>query len=487
VTSGDDGEDRGIDAVRRLLDRAGYSADGIAAIGVVPGLGVRRPDVPILLRALEPVEPLATLVRMFLLGQPVPAPEARQTLGSDVDALAQAGLARAEAGVIVPVAGLTPWRGLVVAHDPDPAGDLWPEHVAGPTPAADTLLQLVKARGGSALDLGTGSGVLALAAARDVDEVVATDINPAALRYASLNERLNNVANIELRQGSLFDPVASDLFDLILANPPFVIAPDSAFLFRHSSLGRDELSREVVRGVARHLRPGGYGYVLVNWVQAGDGEWSAPVRTWLDGSGCDAICILHGIEDQLAYGVRWNAREQQVRPDRYAETLGSWLDHLRAEGIEAIGSGAVVLRRREGPNWVHAIEPSGPGSGNAGEQIERMFAGGDVLEDRADEALLAGTYRLPGAHRVNQSLIARDDQFTIEAATIVPEQGLALGVSVEPELIPVLLRIDGTQRLSDIIEDVAAATGQDAAGLTARAVVLVRELLNGGFAVATER
>jgi hypothetical protein len=54
-------------------------------------------------------------------------------------------------------------------------------------PAAETLLNLVSTNGGRALDLGTGCGIFALAVAASQSGVVATDINPAALRYAAMN------------------------------------------------------------------------------------------------------------------------------------------------------------------------------------------------------------------------------------------------------------------------------------------------------------
>src|SRR4051812_26028511 len=146
-------------------------------------MGARAPDIPALLHAIEPIEPLATLIRLFALGQDVPAATAKAALGTAADDLVEAGLARRDADRVSALVRLTPWRGVVLAHDPDPRSDLWPEHVSGPTPAGETLLNLVSTNGGRALDVGTGCGILALAVAASQSEVVATDINPAALRY----------------------------------------------------------------------------------------------------------------------------------------------------------------------------------------------------------------------------------------------------------------------------------------------------------------
>jgi HemK-related putative methylase len=73
-----------------------------------------------------------------------------------------------------------------------------------------------------ALDMGTGSGVCAVFAARRGYRVTAVDINPEAARCARINVLLNRQENaVEVLQGDLFEPVAGRRFDLILFNPPF--------------------------------------------------------------------------------------------------------------------------------------------------------------------------------------------------------------------------------------------------------------------------
>jgi release factor glutamine methyltransferase len=73
------------------------------------------------------------------------------------------------------------------------------------------------------LDMGTGSGVCAVFAARHARRVVAVDINPAAVRCAGINAQLNHLERrIEVRHGDLFAPVEGELFDLIVFNPPFL-------------------------------------------------------------------------------------------------------------------------------------------------------------------------------------------------------------------------------------------------------------------------
>ena len=73
------------------------------------------------------------------------------------------------------------------------------------------------------LDMGTGSGVCAVFAAKCARSVIAVDINPAAVRCAGINALLNRVEDrMVVRHGDLFQPVAGQRFDLILFNPPFL-------------------------------------------------------------------------------------------------------------------------------------------------------------------------------------------------------------------------------------------------------------------------
>jgi release factor glutamine methyltransferase len=72
------------------------------------------------------------------------------------------------------------------------------------------------------LDLGCGSGVVAIFAARQGLSPTACDINPEAVRCTRLNAALNRLEDwIDVRAGDLFEPVRGERFDLVLFNPPF--------------------------------------------------------------------------------------------------------------------------------------------------------------------------------------------------------------------------------------------------------------------------
>ncbi|HEX5013876.1 MAG TPA: methyltransferase [Candidatus Limnocylindrales bacterium] len=468
--------------MRALLERAGYDTGGIRSAGIDVGLGVRRPDVPVLLRLLGPDEPLSSLVRLFLFGQSLDTRELRRRLGPDLEVLGDAGLVRTSGARTEPTAQLTPWRDFIVAHDVDPAGPLWPEHVSGPTPAAETLARLIiPGDAETSLDLGTGSGILALALATLSHEVVATDVNPAALRYARLSAGLSGLENIDVREGSLFEPVAGARFDRVVSNPPFVIGPDSAFVFRHSELPDDQLSRRVAEGAAEHLADGGFAAILGNWIVPRGERWLDPVRSWLEGTGCDAVVMLHGVEDPLSYAVRWNGRSQYVEPDAFRRLLGRWLEYDRTREIEAIASGGIALRRSGTSSWVHGLQLDGEPRGEGPAHLARLFAAGDrIAAGIEDERLLDTSVALDAPHRLEQSLVSRPDGYTVEPAQLTLDDSLGVSMTIPPDLIPFVLQLDGSRTVRETL------TAVDHAGASAPALQLVRGLLERGYVSLAE-
>lgn len=157
--------------------------------------------------------------------------------------------------------------------------DLWlavDPRVLIPRPETEVLVQAVldwaEGRDGlSALDVGTGSGAIALALATEgpFARVVATDVSAGALEVARANrEAAAPDAPIEFREGSLFAPVAGERFDVVVSNPPYVGAEERESLDAEvrdwepagalfAGVGGLDVLRPLVAGAPAHLAPGG--------------------------------------------------------------------------------------------------------------------------------------------------------------------------------------------------------------------------------------
>jgi release factor glutamine methyltransferase len=132
---------------------------------------------------------------------------------------------------------------------------------------ADMLTAQAGLEGADVLELGTGSGAIAIAAARGgAASVTAVDVSRRALLCAWLNARLNG-ARVEARHGDLFAPVRDRRFDFVVSNPPYLPSPDPqagrrlprrgpARAWEGGSDGRSILER-ICAQVGYHLRPGG--------------------------------------------------------------------------------------------------------------------------------------------------------------------------------------------------------------------------------------
>ena len=431
-----------MEELKRRLAAAGLDE---ASIGAMFGSAPNAESVPLQVRRLVATDGRALLVQLFVLGEPVRA----DALPVEAAELEAAGLVVRDGDLVRAPLRLAPYDGLLIAHDGEDA-EHDADHVGGMNNATRTMATLtIRRQVDRALDLGTGSGAQALLAVRHTRSVVATDVNQRALRYAALNARLNG-AVLDLREGSWFEPVADEQFDLIVANPPYVISPDSQFVFRDSGQEGDTVSRDVVRGAAAHLSEGGHATVMCNWICRSAGETWQPLAEWVEGTGCDALLLAHEQVDPFHYAARWN-EPLRSDPDAFAGAIERWLDSYDRAGITGIGIGAVVLRRRTGANWHRGYDLEVPASGAAGEHLVRLFEATDApLGD--DDDVLATRFSLIPGHRLEQRLVYRDE-YELSEVTMLLNDGVGLVARVDAAALPALFALDPGVPLREVIDE----------------------------------
>ncbi|HEX9243771.1 MAG TPA: methyltransferase [Anaeromyxobacter sp.] len=314
-----------MDGLKTVFTQHGYlGPEAMAALGGAFGESHRRVDLPLYLRRLATPRPLHVLIRLFGLFAPVNEAEARGALAPlTPEGLERAGLVERCDGQLRAKVGLTAFEGLLLAHDriEETADQLAADHVLGVNPSTVNLAQLtIRRRVRSALDIGCGQGAQALLLARVAERVTGVDVNERALAFARFNACVNGVRNVEWLAGDFFAPVAGRRFDLIVSNPPYVISPESRFVFRDGGRPSDAVSAEVVRGAAAHLEDDGHATVVCNWALAADEDWSSPPRRWVEGTGCDALVLYRGKQDAMEYAAAWNRSLDRAS---YAEALTS--------------------------------------------------------------------------------------------------------------------------------------------------------------------
>jgi methylase of polypeptide subunit release factors len=478
-----------VDAARLRADlvAADYSVDEVLArIGDLgqEGLG-RNCTVPADVALGDARDPLATLIRLFLLQQPVPAVDLAGVL--DTTALAAAGYLALADGDATARIDIRPYgspddgaSGWLVA-DPTPGLDhvvtpTAPDFVLGASPASTTLAQIaMRTPVGSALDLGTGCGVQSLHLARHAGRIVGTDVNARALELAALTAALNGAA-VDLREGSLYEPFAGERFDLIVSNPPFVMSPPRAeadtLAYREANFEADALVETLVRGAADHLNPGGSLQLLTNWAVL-EQPWEERLQGWVP-DGCDAWVIERERLDVFSYIEMWLTDAGLAGTAGWRAAYDEWLAYFDRLGIRSVGMGWILVTRaqREHPHlrfesWPHAVAQP------VGDVFARHASAVDAFQLPTAE-LLAARPRLVD---VEQETIGRPGAEDPEHVVFRQRVGLLRAVKADTALAATLGALDGDLTVGQVLAAVAQVLQADAAELAAALIPELRQAL----------
>ena len=366
--------------LRAALEDADFTVDAVRALlgEVADAALLRNETTPALRRTAIDQSPLATLTRLFLLQTTVTAEAAEAALPDLVDRLVAEGILDRSVGEVAARLDVRPYATddstLWVVSDLTPGLDGLPQqigadHVLGISPASTSLAQLtVRAPVDNSLDLGTGCGVQALHLAAHSGHVVATDVNQRALGIARFNAALNEVGDrVEVREGSFFEPVRGERYDLIATNPPFVISPATGdrLVYRDSGLPGDQVVEDIVRAAPEHLTERGWCQVLANWVVERYRPWDERLASWL-APDVDALVVQRELVDPAAYVELWlkdsgHHPATGGDPSEYRRRYDTWLAWLEEQRVEAIGFGWVNLRaggtgRHDLWDWPYDVE-----------------------------------------------------------------------------------------------------------------------------------
>ncbi|MFD6164529.1 methyltransferase [Oerskovia sp. NPDC060287] len=513
--------------LRTDLEGAGYTVDGVEDfLGPLAAAALHReqavPALRVARAALDDAtgatssgrkkDPRAVLAALFLLGLEVRRADLDAALpGVGTDGAARLGLvAAAGNGPDDGVRALADLRPYAAADAAGPvtwwlASDLGElatgrrlagDHVLGAGGASITLAQVtMRTPVGRVLDLGTGCGIQALHASRHAQSVVATDISRRALRFAEFNAALDGV-RLDLREGSMLDPVAGEQFDLVVSNPPFVITPRGAstadgaipeYEYRDGGRAGDDLVRDLVLGVGDVLAPGGVAQMLGNWEHRRGEPWTERVGAWLDEAGLDGWIIQREVLDPAEYAETW-IRDGGTTPERepgaWAASYEAWLDDFATRDVEAVGFGIVTLRK---PGAGHGVslrrleEHTGSVRQPLGGHLAASLAAHDWLEARDDAALASSRlsvapdvteerYLTPGAEDPNVVIVRQGD-------------GLGRGIQASTGLAALVGASDGELTVGQLIGAIASLFEVPAGELAGELLPAVRGLVRDGFLV----
>ncbi|HEU5485854.1 MAG TPA: methyltransferase [Microlunatus sp.] len=483
-----------LDDLRHVLVGHDYTVDAVlTAIGAGAHAALARNSTVPALRALgDRDDALATVIRLWPLQSPVSRDAADAALPGLVDALLAAGLLAGDDRRVQALVDLRPYAtedaDFLVWSDLTPGLDtqvapMRPEYVLGLSSASSTLAQLTIRRPvGSALDLGTGCGVQALHLAAHADRVTATDVNARALELAAMTWAMNGV-EVEVLDGSLYEPVRGRRFDLITTNPPYVMSPprsaEPRLAYRETGSVADELMQHLVRHAGEHLNPAGTCQVLGNWAHRHGQPWEERLASWVAGTGLDLHVVQREVLDVPAYVELWLADAGLAGSRDYRSRYAEWLDYFDQLQIEAVGLGWLLLTRagRHDPwvrieDWPYAVEqPIAPALAAEGGWVDASRLGDDAILARAwalTDDVVEETTGQPGAADP-QHIVFRQ------------QRAFRRAVEADTALAGVLGACDGDLPLGVVIDVLAGLLGVDPTALRVDLLPRFRPLIADGW------
>ena len=486
------------------LRSAGFTAEALrdawgAAADDAIARGLRSPAS----RALgDRGDALAVLGRLLVLGMPQAEASVDHALvRAGAQGLARLGLAEIDGGEVRPLAVVRPqsyadasgsgqWW---IASDLDEAalgGPLPEDHVLGVGGASLTLAGLqLPTPAERALDIGAGCGIQALRARAHAAHVVATDISPRALSFTRLNALLNGVDGIEVRLGSLFEPVAGEQYDRVVSNPPFVITPRvadvPAYEYRDGGMVGDDVVAAFVKGVGAHLAPGGVAQLLGNWETRDGMPGLQRVRGWVESSPVplDAWIVERESLDPLSYAELW-VRDGGTLPGTpgFARLVDAWLDDFAARAVTEVGFGYLLLRRpADGTPTLARYETlhTAVAGDGLGAHLAAALDAHDRLSGLDDAGLAASVLVVaPDVTEARHHLPGAEDPTVIE---LRQGGGFGRALGVDPGLAALVGACDGDLPVGVLIDAIADLLEVDAGALRADLLPRARELAFTGF------
>jgi SAM-dependent methyltransferase len=308
------------------------------------------------------------LVRLFVENRYVPVALAVEFFGEDaVQTLADLGLIErnpANEDEICATVSLYSTAGVYVISDrwnhPDRTPFKPPEDVVYPAIVSNAqyfLRFLPRTPCRNLLDIGTGSGVAALTGAKHFAErATGIDIAQRSCLFAEFNRQLNGLDNVTIAHGDLYEPVAGQQFDRIVAHPPYVPVFRHRYIYRDGGPDGEQIVRRVVEGLPAHLAPGGMFYLMALVSDREQELFEQRVRRWLGDAHSDfdvANFPLNSVEPD-EYAAR-----AAVHTEKPSEDLKSFQKLFRELKVTSMIYVVLLVQRKAEPRDAFTVRRQG--------------------------------------------------------------------------------------------------------------------------------
>jgi SAM-dependent methyltransferase len=341
-------------AVRALFERARFDEPTVAGRMNGPNL-YGFPRLAEGRRTLAgPVEDAnAALVRLFIDGEPLETATVEATCGRDgIEQLSALGLvADGGEGKLQASVLLVPLEGIWLASDVPPVsrrlktGSEPKEFVFPPANqlTRQFLDMFTPTPGQRMIELCAGSGIAALRALRGgAAEAWATDLAGRSVQFARFNARLNGLDSLVAVESDAWGGVGDETFDFVCAHPPYVPTLAHEFDYRDGGEDGEQVTRGVIQGLPKHLRPGGRCAITCALSDRRGEPTPQRILGWLGEAANEFEVVVMRRRDWDVLHAYRNVAGEGAATYRDAER---WLRHFDALGIERFALCSFELRR----------------------------------------------------------------------------------------------------------------------------------------------
>jgi methylase of polypeptide subunit release factors len=375
------GSDAERQAIASCLARGSFSEGVVCArLSIRDYSGLEKETPATLHPRLEGHDPSTLLIRLFVVGGAL-TEEQLASVMSDTEraAFVSTGLLTATGGgtaqqwycpvQLVPLADR--YSDLVIACDrrtmPDGTDlDLLSDIVfSGHNPLTLQFLRLLPTTNtGTVLDLCSGTGVAALAAASTALRVAAVDVTERSTAFARFNAWVNDLSHVDVRCGDLYEPIGDERFDRIVAHPPYVPTLTESAVYRDGGHTGDRLVRHIIQELPDHLNPGGTFHMLSAGIDTETAPFEMRVREWL-GVASSEFDIAFGVVELRSIEMVARMLSAKATVVSRESDFERWMQLFADVKAREFVYGATVARRNAAsagdPQTRRLLMPSAPG------------------------------------------------------------------------------------------------------------------------------
>jgi hypothetical protein len=306
--------------------------------------------------------------------------------------------------------------------------------------------------------------------------------------------RFNDLDNIEFREGSFFEPVSQKKgsFDLIVSNPPFVIAPPHDIVAIGGRWSGDSFVEELLKGIPDYLADDGFGCVLCNWHHPTEQDWTTRIGSWFEGRGVDAWVIRVKVDSARKYATSWlreaaSSGGESAMADAMRE-LDRWLEYYKSINLGAVSLGAVIMHKRKPgtvPNWTRFDATNvDQCNGSISDQAQRIFAAETLIRGmKSHDEVFALKLGLADECQLTQQKKVIRGKWQVTQSLLRQSAGLECAAALDPLPLEVLSKLEIDRPCGEIIGAMAAAMGADPAIARRETAPFLVQMLRQGHVV----